>query len=140
MNMKIVILCLALGLLSCEQKIDAENLQFLNGYWEIEKVSFPDGSTKAYTVNESIDYIQLEHLKGFRKKVSPTFNGTYTTNDAAEFFTIFQKEEQYFMQYQTELSDWTEHIENISKNNFAVTNENNMTYYYKRYEPINISK
>tara|TARA_R110002051_G_scaffold188164_1_gene257638 strand:+ start:884 stop:1303 length:420 start_codon:yes stop_codon:yes gene_type:complete len=137
---KISVVILGFLFFACSQKVTQEKLVFLNGYWEIEKVTFADGQTKDYTVNESIDFIKMDSLKGFRKKVSPTFNGTYITNDAAEFFTIYQKENLFFIHYKTELSDWTEHIESISKNNFSVTNEDNRTFFYKRYESINISK
>ena len=137
---KFSVLILGLLFFACSQKVSQEQLSFLNGYWEIEKVTFSDGQTKDYTVNESIDFIKINGLKGFRKKVSPTFNGTYITNDDAEFFTIYQKENVFFIHYKTELSDWTERIEKISENNFSVTNQDNRTYFYKRYEPINISK
>ena len=118
---KISVVILGFLFFACSQKVTQEKLVFLNGYWEIEKVTFADGQTKDYTVNESIDFIKMDSLKGFRKKVSPTFNGTYITNDAAEFFTIYQKENLFFIHYKTELSDWTEHIESISKNNVSVT-------------------
>ncbi|WP_158976164.1 hypothetical protein [Cellulophaga sp. L1A9] len=125
---------------SCSQKITEEQLSDLNGYWEIEKVTLPDGQKKEYTVNETIDYIQLDGLKGFRKKVKPTFSGTYITSDDAETFTLFNKEDTYLLTYKTEISEWTETLKSISKDQFSVTNEDNITYFYKRYEPINISK
>tara|TARA_R110000868_G_scaffold14075_15_gene65808 strand:+ start:6990 stop:7409 length:420 start_codon:yes stop_codon:yes gene_type:complete len=137
---KISIIFLALLSFACSQKVTQEQLNLLNGYWEIEKVTFADGQTKEYTVNESIDYIQINGLKGFRKKVKPTFEGTYITNDDAEFFTLFKKEDTYIIQYKTEVSDWTETLKTISNDNFSVTNSENITYIYKRYEPINISK
>tara|TARA_R110002050_G_scaffold118625_2_gene236104 strand:- start:10170 stop:10589 length:420 start_codon:yes stop_codon:yes gene_type:complete len=137
---KISIIFLALLSFACSQKVTQEQLNLLNGYWEIEKVTFADGQTKEYTVNESIDYIQINGLKGFRKKVKPTFEGTYITNDDAEFFTLFKKEDTYIIQYKTEVSDWTETLKTISNDNFSVTNSENITYTYKRYEPINISK
>jgi hypothetical protein len=140
MKSKLVIICLVLLSYACSNTIAEKELPLLNGYWEIEKVTFPDGQTKDYTINESIDYIQLEQLKGFRKKVKPTFNGTYITNDDAEYFTIFKKENHYFFNYKNELSDWTESLQTLTKDHFSVTNEDDITYLYKRYEPINISK
>ncbi|NNL81966.1 MAG: hypothetical protein HKP28_01160, partial [Winogradskyella sp.] len=42
-------------------------LETINGYWEIEKVVFPNGETKEYKYNDLIDYISInESLKGFR--------------------------------------------------------------------------
>jgi hypothetical protein len=137
---KMSVALLVFFITACTQKIKEEQLSNLNGYWEIEKVTLPDGQKKEYKVNENIDYIQLDGLKGFRKKVKPTFSGTYITNDAAETFTLFNKEDLFFIQYKTEISEWTETLETISKDQFSVTSEDNITYFYKRYEPINITK
>ncbi|WP_405247061.1 hypothetical protein [Cellulophaga sp. Asnod2-G02] len=125
---------------SCSQKITEEQLSALNGYWEIEKVTLSDGQKKEYKVNETIDYIELDGLKGFRKKVKPTFSGTYITSNDAELFSIYKKEDQFLFTYKTEISEWTETLKSISKDKFSVTSEDNITYFYKRYEPINISK
>jgi len=72
--------------------------------------------------------------------MKPTFEGTYITNDDAELFTIFKQENTYLMNYKTATNDWTETIKSVSATNFSVTNSENMTYTYKRYEPINITK
>ncbi|ADV50044.1 hypothetical protein Celal_2762 [Cellulophaga algicola DSM 14237] len=125
---------------SCSEKITEAQLSGLNGYWEIEKVTLSDGQKKEYKVNETIDYIQLDGLKGFRKKMKPNFSGTYTTSDDAETFTIFHTGDSYLLTYKTAISEWTETLKSISKDQFSVTSEDNITYFYKRYEPINISK
>ena len=58
-------------LTACQNKVTHEDLPFLNGYWEIEKVNMPDGQTKEYTINTTVDYIEMKDLSGFRKKVYP---------------------------------------------------------------------
>jgi len=77
--------------LGCSNSVSKEDLQNLNGYWEIEKVVFPNGETKDFKVSTTIDYIETEMSKGFRKKMQPKFDGTYTTSNDAELFTILQK-------------------------------------------------
>lgn len=71
--------------MGCTPKIVEEDLKNLNGYWEIEKVTFPNGETKDYSVSTTIDYIELKDGGGFRKKVQPRFNGTFETSNDAEF-------------------------------------------------------
>jgi hypothetical protein len=137
---KIIPLVLLVLLASCANSVTEDQLALLNGYWEIEKVSFPDGQTKEYTINEAIDFIAIDSLKGYRKKMKPTFEGTYITNDDAELFTILKQENSYLMNYKTATNDWTETLNSVSATNFSVTNSENMTYTYKRYEPINITK
>jgi len=125
---------------ACSPNITEEQLPLLNGYWEIEKVTLPDGQKKEYKVNETIDYIEVKDLKGFRKKVNPTFEGTYITSDDAELFTIFQKGDEFIIQYKTDSSEWTETLKTVTKDNFSVTGEDNFTYFYKRYVPINLNE
>ncbi len=137
---KIVLLLLLMIITSCSNSISEDQLNLLNGYWEIEKVTFPDGQTKEYTINETVDFIKLDSLKGYRKKMKPTFEGTYVTNDDAEEFTIFVNEDKYLISYKKDENDWTETLKSISETNFSVTNSENITYTYKRYEPINITK
>ena len=49
-----------------------DDLKNLNGYWEIEKVTFPNGETKDYSVSTTIDYIEL---KGDREEEGKNTQG-----------------------------------------------------------------
>jgi len=129
----------------CTSSVSEESLDSLNGYWEIEKVIFPDGSTKDYDVNTSIDYILVEDKKGYRKKVQPKFNGTYDTSNDADLFTILEREGLFTINYSSKKNDGlvaqrSEELVNISENKFSVRNADGLTYDYKRFEPINIAE
>ncbi|MDH3796380.1 MAG: hypothetical protein OER83_05865, partial [Flavobacteriaceae bacterium] len=43
-------------LVGCGSKKEPIDLDMLNGYWEIEKVSFPDSSVKTYDISTTIDF------------------------------------------------------------------------------------
>ncbi|QCX00488.1 hypothetical protein FGM00_10325 [Aggregatimonas sangjinii] len=131
------LICLLVG---CAKSVSTEDLAKLNGYWEIEKVVFPDGNTKEYSVNPMVDYFQLEGLKGFRKKVQPKFDGTYDTSNDAEPFSIVEDSEGFYMHYDNELSKWQEELRVLNDDNFSVVNEEGVQYDYKRYEPISVQK
>jgi hypothetical protein len=136
----VYILIALIGLLGCKKKVDKLDLPYLNGYWEIEKVTFPDGSKKEYPVNTSVDYIKVNDLEGFRKKVQPNFNGTYVTSNDAELFTIYENEGVFNLNYKTDLSEWHEKIISLSENKFIVISEENIKYHYRRFEPINLEQ
>lgn len=123
----------------CATKIAEEDIQNLNGYWEIEKVTFANGQTKDFTVNPSVDYMELEGLKGFRKKMQPKFDGSYTTSNDAELFTIVAKDEKFEFHYKNKMSAWSEKITILSENTFSVVNQDTITYTYKRFQPINVT-
>ncbi|MGB5819351.1 MAG: hypothetical protein WBG90_07680 [Saonia sp.] len=123
--------------MGCAKKVSEKDLNYLNGYWEIEKVTFSDGSHKEYKVNANVDYIAIDDFKGFRKKVQPKFDGTYTASDDATLFIIRESGGEFNIYYKNDRNDWKERIASISQNNFSVINEENIRYSYKRYQPIN---
>lgn len=125
-------------LLGCQTKVDKLDLAHLNGYWEIDKVTFPDGSKKEYPVNTSIDYIEVKDQEGFRKKVRPNFKGTYVTSNDAELFTVYENEGVFTLHYKTGLSEWHEKIVRLSENALTVIGEGNIKYHYKKFKPINL--
>ncbi|MEE9364914.1 MAG: lipocalin family protein [Cellulophaga sp.] len=127
-------------LFGCSSNPSEKTLPLLNGYWEIKKVTFPDGTTKEYKASMTIDYIEIDNNKGFKKKMQPKFDGTYTTTNDTEYFSILNSDGALAMVYKNNLSEWKEQIKTISENSFSVLSEENVTYTYNRYQPINIQK
>lgn len=139
--MKFSVIFLSVLLLwGCANNVSEEDLKHLNGYWEIEKVIFPNGQTKEFKTSTTIDYFELEGSKGFRKKVQPKFNGTFETSNDAELFTIVRTDSDFEFRYKNAENEWQEKIREISSESFSVVNRDTITYTYKRFEPINLSK
>ncbi|WP_420319835.1 hypothetical protein [Flagellimonas sp.] len=138
---KLVLFYAVLALLGCKNEpVSEEQLDNLNGYWEISEVIFPDGSKKNYTINPSIDFIQLENKQGFRKKVRPKFNGTYETSHDVELLKVVEGETFFIFQYSNEFSEWEETLVQLDSMSFSVRNNEGILYSYKRFEPISIPK
>lgn len=115
-------------------------LQRINGYWEIQEVTMADGTKRQYSINETIDYIEInDSLVGFRKKLKPGINDTYYTSDDAEAITAKVEGDDLILHYATPYSTWKETVLEASKENLKVVNENNVVYLYKRYNPINLN-
>ena len=83
--------------MSCSHNISKEKLDLLNGYWEIQEVEFPNGEKKEYQMSAVVDYIQLDNLQGYRKKVVPKFDGSFETSDDAEAFKIIERNEKFLI-------------------------------------------
>jgi hypothetical protein len=137
--MKELFLLCTLLFISCSSKIDQEQLHLLNGYWEIKEVTFKDGTKKEYSVNTTVDFISLDSLKGYRKKMSPKFNGTFETSNDAEPIQIRISNDSVFMNYTTEFNTWEEVLLSLSDKQFSVKNDQGITYSYERFQPININ-
>lgn len=136
--MKKIVLLFIFGMfVSCQQSISDADLQYLNGYWEIEKVALPDGDKKEYKINETLDYFKIDKNKGFRKKVMPQLDGTYLTNDIQEEISIIVKDGNATIQYKTPYASWNEEIIQLSNEKLVIKNQQDLEYHYKR--PIKFS-
>lgn len=136
MKFSLKIICLLL-ILSCNSKPDFEDVSKLNGFWEIEKAETPYGE-KTYSVNQMVDYIQVEDSTGFRKKLKPSLLGDYKSSNDREYFVIEDQKDSLVIVYKNEYDTWTETLLSIDDNEFIVKNKRNFIYTYKRHEPKNI--
>ena len=134
----LIISCLSFWLLLGCGGVQESELQRLAGYWEIKEVDFPDGQTKEYSVNSTIDFYQLEGREGFLKKMQPRLNGTYETSDDAIPFTIYQREGRYFLTFKGMDTSWEEELLKLEPGQLHIRHSNGLIYQYTRFEPLNI--
>ena len=132
MNRVICILALSILFISCTTSVSESSLKNLNGYWEVAKVVFPDGTEKILPPSETHDYYEYKDQKGFRKKVTPLVTGNYMVNDLKDEFVVVQKEGVFCMNYKTFLSKWSEQIKSIDTDQLVLESEEHYQYYYKR--------
>jgi hypothetical protein len=135
---KIISIAFLILISACQQKVTPNDIANLNGYWEIEKVIFSNGSKKEYTYNESFDYFQIKENSGFRKKVMPQLDGRFLVNNQLEKIKIAFEEEAAYINYTTPFAKWKEKIEAISKDKLIIINASKAEYHYKKATPINI--
>ena len=135
---KLGLLLFTVLLFSCQSEVKKEDLNKLNGYWEIKQVKLADGENKDYKVNETIDYFELKNNVGFRQKVMPQFDGTYRTNGIKENIKIIEKEKTFFIEYKTTYGKWQEEILEIADSTLVLKNKANLEYTYKKYKPFSL--
>ncbi|MHC5355010.1 hypothetical protein ACYSNX_12765 [Myroides sp. LJL115] len=123
---------------SCSSSISPKEIQLLNGYWEIARVQLPDGTTKDFTINGSIDFFEVNQSVGKRFKVMPQFNGEYLTNEVAEDFVIDYRKDSTWIIYTTDYSSWEEQLMKLNDKELVVKNQNDIIYTYKRPVPFTL--
>ncbi|RAV30451.1 lipocalin family protein [Sinomicrobium soli] len=134
----IFLVCLSIVPTGCTPP-PGEQLHHLNGYWEIEKVEFPDGAVREYDINTTIDYMEITaDSTGFRKKMQPRIDGGYYTSDDREDFSVTRENDRLFLRYHTPLSTWKEEVISITEDRLILRNADNLNYLYKRYEPLDL--
>ena len=132
-------LLVSLFFISCQQKIQPEDISKINGYWEIEKVVFDQGDDKEYGINESYDYFQIDKNNiGFRKKVMPQLDGSFLVNDTFENLEIRFEDDKAFLDYSTPYAKWSEELIAVSDEELVLINTEKKEYHYKKAESINI--
>ena len=128
-------------LLSCNKQDPKEQIQFLEGYWEIDKVEISPDSTITYRMSENIDYFELSDSSkssGQRTKLRPQMDGTFRTTNSAEKIDLKIEEDSLRIYYKTPYDNWKETVLEASEENLVIKNAQNKIYYYKKYSPINI--
>ena len=133
MNYKIVFLLITLLIISCEKPNPEAQKQNLSGYWEIKTVKMPDGEKKEFNMNTVIDYIEVKGNKGNRNKVSPKFDGTFTSNGVLENFTLKIEDDSLRMYYKTPFDEWKETVIEAKDSTLTVINRDNKIYTYSKF-------
>ncbi len=133
-----ILIIITLFFYSCKQDPNT-SLKHINGYWEIESATTPNGKKHEYKISTTVDFISInDSLKGFRKKLNPTFTGTYNTSKDAETITAKIENDSLNLYYKTPFSSWKETVIFANEEQLKVVNADNMTYIYKRFTPINV--
>jgi hypothetical protein len=138
MQKHLYLLLLLTVITACKSSIQEGEISRLEGYWEITKVVFQDGTTKPYTVNTTVDYIGIDGFNGYIKKMKPGLNGRYQTSNKAAQFKLIQKDGLWEMHFEGDQKSTLSLLE-LDSLEYAVKDQGQVSYYYKRYEPININ-
>ena|SRR5690554_98159 len=134
------IIVFSIVVISCSKSVSEQDLQHLNGYWEINEVKTPDNETKVYQSNNNADYFVLNDQNGTRSKVVVQLDGTIQSNGIQENFTVKDSANAIYLNYQTEFSQWTEKVDQLTADELIIINDNNIKYIYKRFIPVVINE
>lgn len=128
------------SLFSCGSAPDNDDLRHLNGYWEIEQVTFPNGATQTFPPSTTVNYYFLEGEAGFLKKVQPELNGRYLVNDDKIELKIISRNESLLLHFTGKEDSWEEVLEVLTSDRLETRHDNGLRYQYHRYTPITINE
>ena len=98
-----------------------------------------DGLEKDYTFSSSVDYIMVnDSLKGFRKKLIPNIDGSYTMSQDAEAIEIKIENDSLNLYYKTRMATWKETVLKATEDELKIINSKKDVYLYKRYQPLDL--
>lgn len=139
--MRYVILIVSLLLISCVHDWTPEQqIEGIQGYWEISEVRFPDGTIKSYKASPLIDFITIQDSIGIRKKLSPTLTETYYSTKSQENFTVSFEDQKMLLNYKTPYDSWYETVAKLKDSLLIIRTNENVEYTYQRFNrQININ-
>ena len=116
-------------------------IEFINGYWEIENVYKNGKLLKEFKISQEIDYFRINNdLSGFRKKLKPNFDGSYTTSkDQLNFKLEIKFNKRLIIVYEDNNTIFVEEITKVNKTNLSIKNDKGMVYNYKVYKPLELN-
>ena len=130
----VIISLIGLIFYSCNE---TKNLQYMNGYWEINSVMIEGKEIKNYPFSGTIDYFILdEKNKGFRKKVKPKIDGSFEINMHEIKFEIEMKKNDIYLVY-GKGKNFVESVIKLDSTKMILKNMDGFVYEYKRFLPNN---
>ena len=138
--MKKTLLIIVLLAMGCKSNPD-NDIEFIEGYWEIESVYKDNKLLRTFKINSGIDYFKINaDLKGFRKKLKPNFSGTFETSKDVLNFKIEIQNNGLFLNYIDNATSFREEVLEANKEKLVIKSNSGLVYNYKPYEALDLSK
>jgi len=135
--MKKLILILLISLLyNCQSDV-TNYIPFVEGYWEIVSATKDQKKIKDFKISGSIDYFKInDDLSGYRKKVTPRFDGAFEISQDQSNFELSIEDHQLWIIYNSNGITYKEEITSASEASLIISNSDGFIYSYKPYEPL----
>ena len=133
---KIITLLLASLLYSCQSDV-INYIPYVEGYWEIVSATKDQKKIKDFKISGTIDYFKInDNLSGYRKKVTPRFDGAFEISQDQSNFKLSIEDHQLWINYNSNGVVYKEQILRANEASLIISNNNGFCYYYKPYEPL----
>ena len=133
---QIIALSYFILLSSCQSDVSTY-IPFIEGYWEIVSVTKDQKKVKEFKMSGSVDYFKVNaDLSGYRKKVTPRFDGAFEMSQHASKFTLSIKDDHLWIHYDNNDVAYREEILRANAASLVISNSDGFIYTYKPYEPL----
>ncbi len=138
MKYKIYCIFALIILSSCSPK-PKKYIEHITGYWQITQVEKDNKLIKKYTISATVDYFKVEsNLTGFKKKVTPTFEGSFIISKHHMPFSLKIENDSLNIYYINKDITIKETILKASQNELIITNSEGLKYTYRPFEKIDL--
>jgi hypothetical protein len=129
-----ILAVVAITLISCTDNPE-RYIEHIEGYWQIERVEKHKALIMAYTSTGAIDYFKINaDGSGFRKKVTPTMEGTLLVSDHSVMFNYRIENDSLNIYYNEDANTFKETIKRATETELVITNSRGFKYTYVPYK------
>ena len=133
---QLITLSIFVLLMSCKSDVSTF-IPFIEGYWEIVSVTKDQKKVKDYKMSGYIDYFKVNSdLSGYRKKVTPRFDGTFEMSQHRSEFILSIEDSNLWIIYANNEVVYREQIRRANNSSLILSNGDGFVYTYKPYEPL----
>ncbi len=136
---RFLLFALSFFALCCAKQDPMEQKENLKGYWEITEVKLPNGVKKDFSISTTVDFINIKGDLGTRIKVSPNLDGTFSTNNFVEEFTLKIEEDSLRLHYKTPFDSWKETVVMAKDSILKMKVSDGKIYTYKKFTKFNFN-
>jgi len=108
------------------------NLELLNGYWKINFITQKNETFRPNGLAKLVDHYSLENKNGIRKKAQPLIENKFIVTEDESPFKIVNKENDYFIEFETKWYKWREKIIKLSESELILEHQEKK-YHYERF-------
>lgn len=117
------------GCISNSSKI---NLELLNGYWKINFITQKNETFRPNGLAKLVDHYSVENKNGIKKKAQPLIENKFIVTEDESPFKIVNKENDYFIEFETKWYKWREKIIKLSESELILEHQEKK-YHYTRF-------
>lgn len=111
-----------------------QDLEQLEGYWQIEKVVAPDGGEREYPFSLKLEYFQVKDSVGKKFRVSVKDKDKFVSDRTGVPFTYYLKEGDLFLKFAEGNNAYVQEVETLNAETLVLVHENGLEYRYRRFE------
>jgi hypothetical protein len=119
-------------LMGCSPSPDINQLE---GYWQIQKVVFPDGEVKEYPLSLQMDYFDIQDSTGTKFRVNYKNTNTYVNNGSPVNFTWSHSDGELVLTFEEESRSYQQVVEELGSEALILEHEDGKEYYYTKHQP-----
>lgn len=119
---------------SCGSNI-SDQLIHIEGYWNIENVTLPDGSEREFPFSNHMDHFEIEGKLGIKYRVSPTYDGGFVNYGSPVNFTCEELDGELQLLFKDGEQSYTQTLVKATETELVLQHENGTIYTYSSYDP-----